>query len=256
MNPEIFKNGFEKAYQSYGNVLPPRSLLKLKRGLYKKLWQSSLIDDSYYFIVDHPTMSLSFVSREVEAVMGYLPSEFDISFLKSKIHPDDRCWYLATGKDILDFFSKLTPGKLMKYKVCYDLRYRKKNGQYTRLLYQGIVLELDGKGRLLKTLGVHTDIFYLKQEGKSVLSFIGMEGEPSFIDVGSKNIWHERPDDLTERERQVVNLLMNGKSSKEIGSILKISKQTVDTHRKNMLRKKNLSTTGELVGKAIKMGWV
>jgi len=144
----------------------------------------------------------------------------------------------------------------MKYKVCYDVRYQKKNGQYTRILYQGILLEHDEKGKFLKTLSVHTDILYLKQGGKPVLSFIGMEGEPSFIDVASKNIFLNRPEDLTEREQQVLNLLMNGKSSKEIGSILKISKQTVDTHRKNMLRKKKLSTTGELIGKAIKMGWI
>jgi len=61
---------------------------------------------------------------------------------------------------------------------------------------------------------------------------------------------------LTGRERQVLLLLMEGKPSKEIGSILKISKQTVDTHRKNMLRKKNLKTTGQLIGKAIMHGWI
>jgi DNA-binding CsgD family transcriptional regulator len=54
----------------------------------------------------------------------------------------------------------------------------------------------------------------------------------------------------------VLKLLIEGKLSKEISSILKISKQTVDTHRKNMLHKKNLSNTGELIGKAIRYGWI
>ena len=44
--------------------------------------------------------------------------------------------------------------------------------------------------------------------------------------------------------------------SKEISCILNISKQTVDTHRKNMLHKNNLSNTGELIGKAIRYGWI
>jgi DNA-binding CsgD family transcriptional regulator len=53
-----------------------------------------------------------------------------------------------------------------------------------------------------------------------------------------------------------LTLLMEGRLSKEISQILKISKQTVDTHRKNMLGKKKLSNTSELVGKAIRHGWI
>ncbi|HTH31462.1 MAG TPA: LuxR C-terminal-related transcriptional regulator, partial [Lacibacter sp.] len=61
---------------------------------------------------------------------------------------------------------------------------------------------------------------------------------------------------FTKREKQVLKLLIEGKPSKEISSLLKISKQTVDTHRKNMLHKKHLSNTGELIGKAIRCGWI
>ena len=88
------------------------------------------------------------------------------------------------------------------------------------------------------------------------MSFIGMEGEPSFINVASNNIFVESKDDLTEREKQVLRLLIEGRLSKEISDILKISKQTVDTHRKNMLHKKRLGNTGELIAKAIKCGWI
>jgi DNA-binding CsgD family transcriptional regulator len=54
----------------------------------------------------------------------------------------------------------------------------------------------------------------------------------------------------------VLLLLIEGKLSKEISQVLNITKQTVDTHRKNMLHKKQLNNTGELVGKAIRYGWV
>ena len=68
----------------------------------------------------------------------------------------------------------------MKYKVRYDIRFRKKNGDYARILYQGILLEHDEKGKILRSLSVHSDITYLKQEGRPVISFIGMDGEPSY----------------------------------------------------------------------------
>jgi len=215
-----------------------------------------LIGDSYYFIINHHDFSFEFVSKEVEDVMGYLPSEFDIPFMNSKLHPDDRSWFLAFGNTMVDFFTQLPAEKLLKYKVRYDIRFRKKNGEYARILYQGILLEHDERGRILRSLGVHSDITYLKREGKPVLSFVGMDGEPSYVDVASNNIFIESKEEFTKREKQVLKLLIEGKLSKEISSILKISKQTVDTHRKNMLHKKNLSNTGELIGKAIRYGWI
>ena len=121
--------------------------------------------------------------------MGYHPSELNILFMNGRLHPDDRSWFLAIGDSIVDFFSHLPIEKLMKYKVRYDIRFMKKNGEYARILYQGILLEHDEKGRFLRTLSVHTDITYLKQEGKPVLSFIGMDGEPSYRDVISKNVF-------------------------------------------------------------------
>lgn len=255
MKPELFNHEFNKMFKWFGNESAP-GLLRFELDLYKKLWNFFLIGDSYYFIINHHSLMFEFVSKEVEAVMGYHPSEFDMPFMNGKLHPDDRSWFLAIGNSIVDFFSQLPIDKVLKYKVRYDIRFRKKNGVYARILYQGILLEHDENGRILRSLGVHTDITYLKQEGKPVLSFIGMDGEPSYLDVGSKNIFIESKEELTRREKQVLKLLIEGKLSKEIGSILKISKLTVDTHRKNMLRKNNLTNTGELIGKAIRYGWI
>ncbi len=255
MKQEPFNLEFNKMFKWFGNESSP-SLLKFELDLNNKLWSFFLIGDSYYFIINHHNLTFEFVSKEVEDVMGYHPSEFDIPFMNSKLHPDDRAWFLAFGTSMVDFFSHLPLDKLMKYKVRYDIRFRKKNGEYARILYQGILLEHDENGRFLRTLSVHSDITYLKQEGKPVLSFIGIDGEPSYIDVASNNVFVESKEELTSREKQVLTLLIGGKLSKEIASILKISKQTVDTHRKNMLHKNHLNNTGELIGKAIRYGWI
>jgi DNA-binding CsgD family transcriptional regulator len=255
MKQEPFNLEFNKIFKWLGNESVP-SVQKIELDFYKKLWDLFLTGDSYYFIINHHNLMFEYVSKEVEDVMGYLPSEFDIPFMNGKLHPDDRSWFLVFGSTIVDFFSQLPLEKLMKYKVRYDIRFQKKNGDYARILYQGILIEHDEKGRFLRTLSVHSDITYLKQEGRPVLSFIGLEGEPSYRDVASNNIYVESKEELTRREKQVLKLLIEGRLSKQISSILKISKQTVDTHRKNMLRKNNLSNTGELIGKAIRNGWI
>jgi DNA-binding CsgD family transcriptional regulator len=255
MKQETFNLEFDKMFKWLGNESSP-SKMKLEMDFYKKLWNFFLIGDSYYFVINHHTLMFEFMSKEVEDIMGYHPSELDIFFMNGKLHPDDRSWFLAIGDSIVSFFSQLPIERMMKYKVRYDIRFMKKNGEYARILYQGILLEHDERGRFLRTLSVHSDITYLKEEGKPILSFIGMEGEPSYLDVISKNGFIESKEDLTRREKQVLKLLVEGKLSKEIGGLLKISKQTVDTHRKNMLHKKNLGNTGELIGKAIRYGWI
>ena len=57
---------------------------------------------------------------------------------------------------------------------------------------------------------------------------------------------------LSGREREVVQLLAEGKTSKEIASYLHLSVKTVETHRTNIMRKVNLHSVGELVLYAVK----
>jgi DNA-binding CsgD family transcriptional regulator len=255
MKQQPFNIEFYRIFESYTNESTP-GRLKFDREKYNKFLNFFLLGKSFYLILNHHTQDFDFVSKSLEETLGYDPAEFNMAFLNNIIHPEDRSWYLAFGAHIIDFYSKLPVEKIMKYKVRFDFRLRQKDGSYLRMLNQGISIEHDPNGRFIRTLILYTDINYLKQEGKPVLGLIGMDGEPSYLDAASKNIFIESREDLTRRERQVLTLLIEGKLSKEISRILKISKQTVDTHRKNMLHKKNLSNTGELVGKAIRYGWV
>jgi DNA-binding CsgD family transcriptional regulator len=255
MKAEMFTQEFNKMFKWFSNDSAP-NLLRLELDFNKKLLNFFVMGNSYYFVMNHNTLTFDLISKEVEEVMGYSPLEFEVKFLNENLHPDDRPWFLTFGQRMIEFFSALPIEKLTRYKLRYDVRYKKKNGEYARILYQGVMIEHDESGRLLRSIGMHTDITYLKDEGRPVLSFIGMDGEPSYLDVGKENIFIETKEHLTKREKQVLKFLIEGKLSKEISGILNISKQTVDTHRKNMLHKNNLSNTGELIGKAIRYGWI
>ena len=63
-------------------------------------------------------------------------------------------------------------------------------------------------------------------------------------------------DPLTTRERQVLKLIAEGKSSKEIGDLLFISVRTVERHRANMMDKLGLKKIADLVKYAIQKGYV
>ena len=255
MKPELLKHEIDKIFTRLGSDTTPGQF-KSVIDVYQKFWNFFILGDSFYFVLNHHTVELEFVSKEVENVLGFTSDELNIQLLSELLHPEDHSWFLTFGNYMAELLARLPVEKLMKYKMRHDLRYRKKNGDYVRLLCQAMIIEHDDAGRLLRTLNVFSDVTYLKQEGRPVLSFIGMDNEPSFIDVGSKNIFTKAEEEFTNREKQVLTFLIEGKLSKEISSALNISKQTVDTHRKNMLHKKNLSNTGELISKAIKYGWI
>ena len=56
---------------------------------------------------------------------------------------------------------------------------------------------------------------------------------------------------LSNREKEILNLIAQGKTSKQISEELFIAKTTVDTHRKNMIRKLEFNSGNELVKYAI-----
>jgi len=62
----------------------------------------------------------------------------------------------------------------------------------------------------------------------------------------------EARESLTSREREIIRLIAEGKSSKELGSSLCISAKTAETHRTNVMLKLHLHTTSELVRYALR----
>ncbi len=63
-------------------------------------------------------------------------------------------------------------------------------------------------------------------------------------------------DSLTIREREVVKLIAEGRSSKEIADLLCISVRTVDNHRANIMEKLKLKKAADLVKYAILKGYI
>ncbi len=95
------------------------------------------------------------------------------------------------------------------------------------------------------------------------------EHKPYFTSKAAEMMWqHLRPGEpalaepsdsatpLTEREREIVQLLARGRRNKEVADALSISVKTVETHRANIMHKLGLASTAELVRYAIRISLV
>ena len=59
---------------------------------------------------------------------------------------------------------------------------------------------------------------------------------------------------LTDREKEVLHLIAEGRSNKEVATVLDLSLSTVETHRANLMQKLNLHNTAEVVLYAVRKG--
>jgi len=61
---------------------------------------------------------------------------------------------------------------------------------------------------------------------------------------------------LTKREKEVLDLIMQGLTSTEIAALIFISLDTVETHRKNIIQKMNARNVVDAVVRALGMGFI
>ncbi|MBW4984394.1 response regulator transcription factor [Mameliella sp. CS4] len=61
---------------------------------------------------------------------------------------------------------------------------------------------------------------------------------------------------LSERERQVLNLVVAGRSNKEMAQVLGISAKTVDRHRTNLMQKLDVHSVAQLIAYALREGLI
>ena len=117
---------------------------------------------------------------------------------------------------------------------------------------EGYLLKEDADGELISAIET------LRRGGTFISPLLSAQMADIFVDKfqagGEPRTAPEEP--LTIREREIVKLIAEGKSSKEIGELLFISSRTVQHHRANIMRKLNLKKTADLVKYAIQKGYV
>jgi DNA-binding CsgD family transcriptional regulator len=231
--------------------------LRLEVEIQKALLNIFHVGDYYYYVFNVKTSEFEFISPEIEKVLGYPPHTMNLKSFMESIHPEDVHWMLNFEARIVRFFSTLRTDQILKYKTRYDYRLRKKDGEYIRILQQVVTIQFDGIANgLLRTFGVHTDITFLKKAGRPICSLIGLGGEPSYIDIDVDKIFTASQTVITDREKQILHLIIEGESTKTIANTLSISSHTVHQHRKNLLRKTGSTNTAHLIKKAIQGGLI
>jgi DNA-binding CsgD family transcriptional regulator len=230
--------------------------LELEIELYKKLLDIVHVGRFYYFIFNPPSKRIHTISNSMKDILGYDNNAFSIDFLLECIHPDDLPRFVEFETAVVDFKMRLPMDKKMKYKTRYNYRIRTKEGNYLNIVQQSVTVQMGEDGAVLSNLIFHTDITEFSPSSEMKLSFLGLDGEPSYLDVQPKLLFERRKELFTRREKEVLKCVVQGYNSEKIAQELKRSIHTVRVHRKNILRKSECETVNELIAKCVREGWV
>jgi DNA-binding NarL/FixJ family response regulator len=113
----------------------------------------------------------------------------------------------------------------------------------------GYVLKLSAAEELIQAIrAVAAGEVYLDREISNRITASYVRSQSHCASVRQK--------DLTNREEEVLRLIAQGYSNKEIGSQLNISVKTVESHKANLMEKLELTSRTEIVRYAVRQGWL
>jgi DNA-binding NarL/FixJ family response regulator len=112
-------------------------------------------------------------------------------------------------------------------------------------------LDAGGRGYVLKS-DVGNDLMVAVEAVLKHKTFISSGISGVSYSTKSKESKGGRADRLTSREREVLQILAEGRSTKEVATLLNIAVKTAETHRTNIMRKLDLHSVSELVLYAIR----
>lgn len=240
------------ALRSFSN-LPSEAALYSQKLWAEELELSFFHKNSYFFIIDFQTMFYVHVSKGVFHILGYKPEPFykyGLDYAFQCIRPEILDPLKKIHEKLFGYFFQTPVEERLKLKFSFNLHVNHADGRILNILQQTIFTQITINGDPLTDFSTVTDITGFQKENALKLTIHKLNEEQIFEEVYQ----YEVPvfiryslDGWTKRELELLNLLSQKLSSKEIAEKLFISPNTVDTHRRNMLRKANCKNTTELL---------
>lgn len=206
-----------------------------------------LMPNQYLYFINFTTSEIPY-HKHLDKVLGYT-EKVDMPLLMNMVHPDDVRVVTKVSEATLAYLMKSKIKDTFAINLSISNRTRKKDGTYIKILRQMTIVDTDDKGNILSSVAICSDISDIKASDEVTYK---LEGPNShiFYEILEDILDTPLQPELTDREIEIVRLLAKGNSSKEIANELYISKNTVTTHRKNMMNKLEATNVVDLVLKS------
>jgi DNA-binding CsgD family transcriptional regulator len=215
------------------------------------------------YVLDFTQRKYLHVDDSCSSLLGYSAQYFLKEGLErylEKFHPVDS---QITGSLIFDdninFLKSIALEQYSEYIISYNYRIQCASGRFVKVVQRSSFIPSIVAGKPFGVVGIIFDVTHFKSDN-TIIHTIERKCAADSIDneLVFKKIYSVPTDDfecpLSCREVELLRLMSGGLSSKQIASEIHLSINTVNNHRKNMLKKTGCKSSAELIQFAFKNG--
>ncbi|MEM9341145.1 MAG: helix-turn-helix transcriptional regulator [Bacteroidota bacterium] len=214
---------------------------------------------TFFCVTNTSTQSFEYVSKNFSSAINLEIGEMieqGMKFWWERMHKDEIQVWLKSLQDLMDFTMEniaLEDRRRMTY--TWNYRIKSGNGIYKNVIQHTTPMFFDDQGKPIIGLAHYSvleahEIIPIQASAK-ILN-VRDEYETLFYQsYGGQRLLSES---VSNRERDVLGLLIRGYSNYEIATKLNISEHTVKTHRKNAMTKTGSKNVAQLIATCIRQG--
>jgi DNA-binding CsgD family transcriptional regulator len=199
---------------------------------------------------DYRNLNLAFFTGNVEKITGYPESMFRNKGMETSftmIHPDDRPELFRFQEIVFKAFHSLSISERNTFEFSYTTRWvHRKTQEVAWMTSKARPYVIDEAGNFIMDLHIIIQLITPPKAKNYDWSYSFIKDDGTRILV-NKNAPTDDPVRLTQKEKEVAKLILDGKESKEISDALNISINTVSTHRKNIFHKLKAKNLSEMI---------
>lgn len=215
-----------------------------------------------FFVVDYTKKRYLYIDPSCKSVLGYeldfLANAGPAYFTGLWNKNDFKVFNENIFPEILYYLRKPNVSDYHNYSFSFNFRIKAKDGNYLTMLQRSTYFVDSTTGNPLAGVGFIIDITHFKSDTAIIFTIEKIDrnfSTLSKIPLLKKTYFPDKEYGLlSKREMEILHLMREGFSSKEIAAKLFISINTISNHRQNMLAKTNSKNSTELLGYAVKKG--
>jgi len=206
---------------------------------------------TFFCITNTVYKRFEYISKNFTACTGLSKDKLNaggMDYFWTLFHPDDIQPWLTCLQSLMTFtMTDLSDEKRRKMSYTWNYRIKNQKGEYITIIQNTTPLQFDKEQKPIIGLAHYTVLEGdLNMDICASAKYLNDNNEYETLfykNISSENLLNT----ISNRERDIIRLLLISKTSNEISDILHISKHTVDTHRRNILKKLDLNSTFELL---------
>jgi len=188
----------------------------------------------FFFLADMMRWEILYISKNCGDIVDLSLSTLNARTMYSITHPDDIRRHAVSRSKMFKLCAELFNNKDAYVLMSTSFRFRNKPGSYSNQVMQGYVFTDNLSDRTVYCMFINTDIEWYRPITHGFHYYVGNDlsyfrlPDKELINIGCL---------FTKREFEIIKLVREGLDSKKIGDQLFLSVHTVDTHRRNILKK-------------------